>query len=895
MTKSKTSQFLLAFLVVLTLRQPATSQDNVTVQASDKVIILGNTLAERMQYFNHWETLLHSRFPQKKLVVRNLGWSGDTIGSRLRSQDFQDHGHTLVDHQPNLVLAMFGYNESFAGESGVAAFEERLGKFVDDLRALKYPSKSYKRGSYEPILQDKEGEASGQFQLVLVSPIASEDVTSRGISAGTDNNANLALYTAAIERAAKKKSVRFVDLFTPTKKLFAETEEPLTINGIHLDETGYQKLARILDHRLFGKATDSKINTKKLHAEVAEKNLQFFYDYRAVNGFYIYGGRKEPFGVVNFPAEFEKLRKMIAVRDERIWNVAQGESVPKKINDSGTGNFAEIQTNFKNEVYVTPPEEAAESFTLSEGFEISLWASEEDFPNLENPVQFTFDGKGRLYLTTMPSYPMYLPGVPVDDKILILEDTNGDGKADSEKIFARGLHVPTGIELANGGAYVAQQPNLMFIKDTDGDDVADEYQLRLHGFDSADSHHSISAFELGPGGELYFQEGTFHHSQMETPNGLEQVANAAVFRYEPRSERLDVFVSYNFANPWGHCFDKWGQNFVADASGGANYVGAAFSGDLDHPRKHPGLKQFLVKQWRPTCGCEIVSSRHFPEEMQGNYLLNNDIGFQGVLQYRFKDEGSGFFAEPVEPLLRSSDPNFRPVDLQFGPDGALYVLDWFNPLVGHMQHNVRDPNRDKSHGRIWKITYKGKDLLKPSKPALQSTDDLVALLKIYEDRTRFQARRELGARDKSEVIAAVDNAIAASKSESEADQHLLLELLWVKQHHDAIDVGLLDRILASKDARARAAAVRVLCYWQNRVEEPLGKIQTAIHDEHPRVRLEAVRALSFFDNQAALDIAVESLIYDQDVYLEYALKETMETLQNRIDAKAKVVSQSVTK
>ena len=254
-----------------------------------------------------------------------------------------------------------------------------------------------------------------------------------------------------------------------------------------------------------------------------------------------------------------------------------------------------------------------------------------------------------------------------------------------------GLHVPTGIELAHNGVYVAQQPNLMFLKDTDGDDVADVYQLRLHGFDSADSHHSISTFEQGPGGELYFQEGTFHHSQTETPYGPEIVANAAVFRYEPRSEKLDVYVSYNFANPWGHCFNKWGQNFVADASGGANYVGAAFSGDLDHPRKHPGLKQFLVKQWRPTCGCEIVSSRHFPKEMQGNYLLNNCIGFQGVLQYKFKDEGSGYFAEPTEPLLRSSDPNFRPVDLQFGPDGALYVLDWFNPLVGHMQHNIRDP------------------------------------------------------------------------------------------------------------------------------------------------------------------------------------------------------------
>lgn len=884
---------LVALMAVLSCGRYVTAQNLVAPEKGDKIVLLGNTLAERMQYFNHWETALHNRFPEKELVVRNLGWSADAIDVRLRSQDFQDHGHTLVDHQPNIILAMFGYNESFAGQAGVAAFEEKLAKFVDDLKAVRYPSETYKRGSYTPQMQDKEGTPAQDIQVVLVSPIACEDIADRGISAGTDNIANLRLYTAAMKKVAHAKGVPFVDLLTPTEKMYAASEQPLTINGIHLNDEGYAQLATILDTALFGATKPASSDVEKLRSEVTEKNLQFFYDYRAINGFYIYGGRKEPFGVVNFPAEFEKLRKMIAVRDRRVWDVAQGKSVSEKIDDSGTGDFATIETNFKNEVYITPPDEALKMFTLPEGFEINLWASEVDFSDLENPVQFTFDGRGRMYLTTMPSYPMYLPGVPVDDKILILEDSDGDGKADKKKVFAKGLHVPTGIELADGGVYVAQQPNLMFLQDTDGDDVADVYQLRLHGFDSADSHHSISAFELGPGGELYFQEGTFHHSQIETPSGPERVANAAVFRYEPTSEKLDVFVSYNFANPWGHCFDKWGQNFVADASGGANYVGAAFSGDLEHPRKHPGLKQFLVKQWRPTCGCEIVSSRHFPKEMQGDYLLNNCIGFQGVLQYKFKDEGSGFFAEPGEPLLRSSDPNFRPVDLQFGPDGALYVLDWFNPLVGHMQHNIRDPNRDKVHGRIWRITYKANELLEPVKSAKLSTTDLVTkTLKVYEDRTRFQARRELGSRDQSEVIKAVDQAVASVTGDSEAEQHYLLELLWVKQHHDQVDVALLDRLLSAKDARARAAAVRVLCYWRDRIEDPLAKLQLTVHDEHPRVRLETVRALSFFDSQRALDIAVESLIYDQDVYLEYALQETMETLQKRIDAQAKAVSQT---
>ncbi|MEW4487346.1 PVC-type heme-binding CxxCH protein [Thalassoglobus sp. JC818] len=873
------------FLIVVAISHlPALASEPLEFEKGDKVVILGNTLAERMQYFNFFETRLHHRFPNHELTVRNLGWSADSIGERLRSQDFQDHGHTLIDHQPNVIIAMVGFNESFAGEAGLADFEMQLAEFIRDLKKLKYPSTTYSRGSYEPKLQDKSGEPAHEVEVVLLTPIANEDLPERGIHAGTQNNSRLRLYSESMQKIAAAEGVQCVDIFTPTLQAMEEAATPWTINGIHLNETGYQRLSEILEEQLFGTASPWDSEFEALRKEVAEKNQQFFYDYRAVNGYYIYGGRKNPFGVINFPAEFAKLREMTQRRDKRIWAVAQGASISRDIDDSEAGVLAEIQTNYTNEISISSPEEAAQSLFLSEGLKIELWASEVEFPNLQNPVQFTFDSQGRMYVTTMPSYPMVLPGERANDKVLILSDEDRDGKADTEIVFAKGLYLPTGIELAHGGAYVAQQPNLMFLKDMDQDDIADEYQLRLHGFDSADSHHAISAFELGPGGALYFQEGTFHHSQVETSYGPQQVANSAVFRYEPIREKLDVFVSYDFANPWGHCFDQWGQNFVADASGGANYVGAAFSGDLIHPRKHPVMKEFLVKQWRPTCGCEIVSSRQFPEEMQGDYLLNNCIGFQGVLRYRFEEEGSGFSARPAEPLFRSADPSFRPVDLQFGPDGALYVLDWFNPLVGHMQHSLRDPNRDTQHGRIWRITYAGRPLLEVQDLAAMTTPELLDQLQQPEDRTRFRTRRELGQRDKQEVISAIDTLVAHTSEETISGQKLLLECLWVKQHHDAIDETLLDRVLATSDGRVRAAAVRVLCYWRDRIDDPLSKLQLAIHDEHPRVRLEVLRALSFFHDERALEIAVESLIYEQDVYLEYALQETLETLQNRIDS-----------
>lgn len=215
------------------------------------------------------------------------------------------------------------------------------------------------------------------------------------------------------------------------------------------------------------------------------------------------------------------------------------------------------------------------------------------------------------------------------------------------------------------------------------------------------------------------------------------------------------------------------------------------------------------------------------------------------------------------------------------------MLDWFNPLIGHMQHSLRDPNRDTKHGRIWRITYKNNPLVEPAKIADASIPELVELLKAYEDRTRSRVRRELRERDTDEVMAALDEWVAGIDGDDSESEHQLLEALWVKQHHDVVDQALLERLLGASDHRARAAAVRVLCYWRDGVDEPLALLQMAIHDEHPMVRLEAVRALSFFDSQEAMDLAVESLLYDQDDYLKYTLKETMTTLEGRIKAAGK--------
>jgi glucose/arabinose dehydrogenase len=853
------------------------------LQKGDRLVLVGNTLAERMQYFGNFETLLHARFPQHELVVRNLGWSADEVALRPRSKDFADHGHTLVDHRPTVLLAFFGFNESFAGPAGVARFEADVERFLNDPAKLDEYATSRGDWDKKPDGKREPKKLDTLRQIVLVSPIAAENTGNPHLPDGTKTNANLKLYVDALRRVAEKHKVLFIDLFAPTAQI-TPSGPKLTQNGVHLNEYGDRVVAQLLDRELFGAPTAAATaNLELLRAAVNEKNLQFFYDYRAVNGYYIYGGRKNPFGVVNFPVEFAKLRKMIEVRDRRVWDVAQGKQVAAAIDDSGTGPLPQIETNAKNPIVLSDAAEELKKFELPEGYAINVFASEKEFPELKKPVQFTFDTRGRLWVCTMEAYPMYIPGTPPNDKILILEDTDGDGRADKQTVFADKLHIPTGLEFGRGGLFVAQQPNLMFLKDTDGDDRADVRELVLHGFDSADSHHSISAFTYDQGGALYFEEGTFHHSQIETPYGPRRCVNAGVFRWEPRTWRFDVFVSYGFANPWGHVVDGWGQNFVADASGGANYFGAAFSGDVDYPNKHGNLKQFLTKQWRPTAGCELVSSRHFPDEAQGNYLLNNCIGFQGVLQYKMRDEGSGFAADSVEPLLRSSDPNFRPVDIEFGPDGALYLCDWYNPLVGHMQHNLRDPNRDHTRGRIFRITHTKRPLVKAPKIAGAPIADLLnVLLTEPEERTRYRTRLELWDRETPAVVSEVKSKLAGLDKSDPNYEHHRLELLWLHQAHDVVDAELLQAVLESPEPKARAAATRVLCYWRDRVPQPIALLQKRVNDEHPRVRLEAVRALSFFHEQAALDTAVESLIYDQDDYLKYTLDETVKTLERRL-------------
>jgi glucose/arabinose dehydrogenase/lysophospholipase L1-like esterase len=935
------------FVVQQFAAQPVPAAEPFKLEKGDHICIVGNTLAERMQHFGWLETLIHSRFPKHELVIRNLGYSGDEIDGwknpnhRMRSRDFGTHDEWLAGSAPvpqpgklsprdkepgnvsedrfkltntkaDVIFAFYGYNESFAGEAGLPAFKQNLEEFIKHTLSQKYNGKSAPK-------------------LVLFSPIAHEYLNDPNLLNKSDvdaSNARLKLYSAAMGEVAKAHGATFIDLFSPTHsalfgggkatiditttdgrpgKLVLEIKKPATINGVHITAAGEEFVAEITESSLFGLLGDVPVSVDRLEdlrKAVLDKNFYWYNRYRVTDGYSTYGDRaflkfsEGPGGygegLSNYSVgqrELEVLDTLTANRDKVVWAAAQGKTI--KPDDSNLPEFIPVITNKPGPLpggkhLFLSGEEAISKMTVHKNMKVELFADESMFPELVKPVQMAFDTKGRLWVACWRTYPHWKPTEKMDDRLLILEDTDGDGKADKCTNFAGDIHNPTGFEFWNGGVLVAQGPDLLFLKDTNGDDKYDVKERIVHGFDTADTHHTINSFALDPGGAMYMQEGTFHHSQIETPWGPpRRVANGAVFRYEPRTQKTDVYVSYGFANPHGHIFDSWGRDIVWDGTGADPYHAVLFSGDVDFPAKHGGTPHVYKKRTRPCSGTEVLSSSHFPEEFRNNLLVLNVIGVQGILQYKPAEKDSSLTAVEVEPIVLSSDANFRPGDVEVGPDGAIYFTDWQNPIIGHMQHNLRDPSRDHTHGRVYRVRYEGRDLLKPVPVAGQPVEKLLDLLKHPDNRTRHLARVELSGRPTAEVIAAAKKWIAALDTGSPQYEHHVLEGLWLHQNHNVVDADLLKKVLRSPEPKARAAATRVLTYWRDRVSEPLELLRTQVNDESAAVRLQAIWALSYFagtDAAKASEIVVESLIHPQDDFLKHELNETNKTLDRRVKA-----------
>jgi putative heme-binding domain-containing protein len=538
------------------------------------------------------------------------------------------------------------------------------------------------------------------------------------------------------------------------------------------------------------------------------------------------------------------------------------------------------------------PELERKTFIVAPGFEVNLYAAD---PLLAKPIQMNFDPQGRLWIASSEVYPQIKPGEKANDKIIVLEDSDNDGRADKTTVFADGLLIPTGIEPGDGGAYVANSTELVHLSASKPGGKADRKKILLSGFGTEDTHHIIHTFRWGPDCRLYFTQSIYIHSHIETPSGVKRLNAGGIWRFNPDKTELDIFCR-GWINSWGHAFDKYGQSLVTDGAGGEG-INHAIPGAYYLTSQGPHAQRVLhgMNPGSPKyCGLEIVSGRHFPDDWQGDCITNDFRGHR-VCRFKLSDDGSTFAAREMTEVIKSTHPAFRPIDVKMGPDGALYIADWYNPIIQHGEVDFRDPRRDKTHGRIWRVTAKGRPLVPKPKLVDATVPELLEHLKDPEQWTRQQAKRVLKERGEKAVLPDLLKwVLQLDKGDSSLGRHYL-EALWVVGSVIASDstagwpaeLELLDRVEKASSPQVRAVGVRILAdQWMNpsstnpSSNDFFAKIVAkSLSDTHPLVRLEAIRGLVRSNSATAAESALQILDKPMDRVLDYALWLTVRELE----------------
>jgi putative heme-binding domain-containing protein len=615
-----------------------------------------------------------------------------------------------------------------------------------------------------------------------------------------------------------------------------------TEDGLHWNAEGYRGAAGVLARQLsFPPVMLDAARREVLRASIVDKNAMRFFQWRFQNWVYLAGPRRAEQG--RLTAELPQFEKPVANLEDRIAAVLEGEEMPA------------VQVP-----PVTPDAEPLRplpEFTV-DGVEVQLFA---ETPLIGKPVQLTFDELGRMWVVCSSSYPQARPDELPDDRIYILDDTNHDGRADKSTLFADRLTIPCGVEPGDGGCYVAASTELLFLKDTNGDGRADERRVLLSGFGTEDSHHLIHGTRWGPDGRLYFNQSLFIRSSIETPHGMVRAERGNVWRFDPRNASLET-ISHGWINPWSKAVDRYGNYFTADNSGeGLHFT---FRDSLHVTQIAPRLCPPVGPLNEPKlCGLEILRGPAWPDDWQGRVVAGSHTG-HSIRQYAMRENGAGFAATALPDLLRTSDDAVRPVDLQLGPDGALYIADWTNPIINHGEVDFRDPRRDLTNGRIWRVSARNRPSVHWEPLSPKSTPELCAELLSPNPWSQYQARRLLKERG-PEVLTDVKTWATGNGSDEAA-----LETLWLHVALKVADDSVTAAAFTARNGRVRAAALRVVPSFPAALK--LAK------DEHPRVRLEAARVLGTFPSAESAAAVLGILNTPMDSYLDYALWLTIREL-----------------
>jgi putative membrane-bound dehydrogenase-like protein len=483
------------------------------------------------------------------------------------------------------------------------------------------------------------------------------------------------------------------------------------------------------------------------------------------------------------------------------------------------------------------PAEAIRKMTVPPGFTVEIVASE---PDIVNPVAMTFDERGRAWITESLEYPRRSPG-PGRDRVKVLEDTDGDGKADKFTVFAEGLNIPSGIAVGHGGVWVANAPDILFLQDTDGDGKADRREVVVTGFGRDDTHELPNSLTWGPDGWLYGWNGVFNRSHVNY-RGKTHDFTCAIFRIHPGTREFELFCE-GTSNPWGIAWDTEGSAFasacVIDHLWHLSETGYYHRQGGPYPPFTWKIESIVAHKHQQAayCGIHFYDSDAYPAAYRERLFMGNIHG-NSVNMDRLRRKGSTYEGLAEPDFLAANDAWFMPVSQQTGPDGSLYILDWYDRYHCYQDAN-RDPGGiDRLKGRLYRVRYgstprrAGFDLGKASDDALI---DLIGSGNGYD---RDTARRLLSERETHQV----DRRLQAIALDSKSPRRTRMNALWTRISRSALDSVFQQQLLDDKDPGFRAWGVRAAGNQHRVAEAVREKVVSLARDPSPDVHLQVAIA-----------------------------------------------------
>ncbi|REG94512.1 PVC-type heme-binding CxxCH protein [Algoriphagus antarcticus] len=510
------------------------------------------------------------------------------------------------------------------------------------------------------------------------------------------------------------------------------------------------------------------------------------------------------------------------------------------------------------------PEESMKLIQVPVGFELELFASE---PMIINPMAMAWDERGRLFVFETTDYPNEIRKEGGDDKIKILEDTDGDGKADKMTVFAEGLNIPTSMTMVNGGLLISMAPDFIFLKDTDGDDIADVREVVMTGWGKSDTHAGPSNLKYGFDNKVW---GVLGYSGFNGEvSGVKHSFSQGVYRFDPDGSDLE-YLGHTSNNTWGLGFTEDFETFISTANGQhsvyfsmANnylkrpiYQGSAntvhgIDTHYDMPHLTPFLRQVdWHGSYTAAAGHNFYTARSFPEKYWNSIAFVAEPTGRVLHNAKILPEGSGYTEKNNFNILASSDEWFSPVHAEVGPDGSLWVADWYNFII---QHNPTprgrengegnayiNPMRDREHGRIYRVTYKGGEPSKIFNLKDAESDELLAAIQSENMFWRLTAQRLIVETKDMDVVDGLYDIINNQKVDEIGLNAPAVNALWALHGLGVLDGNnttaqqVVEKALTHPSAAVRKNALRVLPRNPSAMSAILASNLLQDHDLHTR-------------------------------------------------------------